>query len=118
MQALGINTQQIWYATQTGYTDILVAGYKTGEKEKTYTSAVSMWANVSPQRGNADFEPFGVALDYDRTIVTADMDCPIDEHTVLWIGTSASSGPHNYIVRKVARSLNSITYAIKEVTAR
>lgn len=116
MQALGINKQRVDYALYVGSSEITKDGYKTGEKEKVYASAATMWANVSPQRGNADFEPFGVALDYDRTMVTADMDCPIDEHTVLWIGASAASGPHNYIVRKVAKSINSITYAIKEVT--
>lgn len=116
MQALGINKQRIWYAQQSGHTEIMQDGYKTGNKAKTYTEPVKVWMNVSPQRGNAEFEPFGVNLDYDRTIVTADMNCPINEHTVLWIGTTPDQ-PFNYVVRKVARSINSITYAIKEVTA-
>lgn len=118
MQSLGINQQQIYYAMYSSSVDATTSGgLKTGGKEKTYHSAVSMWANVSPQRGSADFEPFGTALDYDRTMVTTDMDCPIDEQSILWVDrTAQASVPHNYIVRKVAKSINSITYAIKEVT--
>ena len=116
MQALGINKQLLYYAQFSGYTDITSDGFKTGEKTKVYHTAESMWANVSPRSGTADFEPFGANLDYDRVMVTADMTCPISETSVLWLGAEPSA-PHNYIVRKVAKSLNSITYAIKEVTA-
>ena len=115
MQSLGINTQLVYYALYSSYTDTTKDGFKTGGKEVVYQNPVSMYANISAQRGSSDFEPFGVDLDYDRTMVTADMTCPIDEHSVLWIGRSTSE-PSNYLVRRVAKSLNSITYAIKEVT--
>ena len=117
MQTLGINTQKVWYAMYSGYTDITEDGFKTGDKDVIYHDPVSMWANVSPQHGMVYYEPFWGNLDYDRTMVTADMDCPIDEHTVLWVGCEPSaSAPYNYIVQGVAESLNSITYALKEVS--
>lgn len=115
MQTLGINTQKVAYATYEGMEDILSDGFKTGEKRKLYSDPVSIWANVSPNAGTADYQPFGIGLDYDRVMVTADLTLPITETTILWIGAD-TDGPHNYIVRKVARSINSVTYAIKEVT--
>jgi len=117
MQSLGINTQEVFYALYSSSVEIMDGEYKTGEKQTTYHAPVSMWANVSPQRGTADYEPFGVDIDYDRTMVLSDMNCPIDEHSVLWLGC-APSAPHNYIVQRVAKSLNSITYALKEVKVK
>lgn len=115
MQCLGINKQKVEYALYLRSEDSVKDGKKTGGKVKVYSDPVTIWANVSPRTGSADFEPFGVGVDYDRVMVTSDLTLPITETTILWIGVP-SSGPHNYIVRKVAKSLNSATYALKEVT--
>ena len=115
MQSLGINKQLMYYAMFSAYTDITKDGMKTGDKSKTYHQAVSMWANISPSTGTAEMEPFGTDVDYDRIIVTSDMTCPINENSILWIGRDTTE-KHNFIVRRVAKSLNSIRYAVKEVT--
>ena len=44
------------------------------------------------------------------------MDCPIDEHTILWVDTLDTEKPHDYEVVSVARGLNSISYAIRKVS--
>ena len=48
-------------------------------------------------------------------MITDDMDCPIDERSILWIDSLDTSQPHDYIVRKVAKGLNSIMYAVRKV---
>ena len=54
-------------------------------------------------------------------IVTDDLLCPIDENTVLFIdkepGYTEDGTPlYDYIVKRVARSLNSISYAVSKVS--
>ena len=58
---------------------------------------------------------FGGLENYDKVIVTDWMDCPINEQTVLWIDKTPNDGEHDYIVRRVARSLNSISIAVSKV---
>ena len=123
MRILRRNTQKIYYALYTGKTaktDSL--GYATGEYVKTYGTPVEMRVNINPASGNASVEPFGTEIDYTHIMVTCDTDCPIDEHSILWIGKEPYTDdaepqltPHNFRVNRVAKSLNSILYAIREV---
>ena len=121
MKALARNKQTVYYALLSSVTDETVGNYKTGEKAKSYTTPVEMRVNVSAARGTADVEQFGVNDNYDRTIATDDMACPIDETSILWVGVPATDAqgnvlPHNYKVVRVAKSLNSIMYAIRKVS--
>jgi len=116
MRELERNKQRIYYALYTGKVDAVDAnGYKTGEKTKSYSDPVPFRINVSPARGNADREIFGIELSYTRTMTTDKLNCPIDVDTILWVGRDTSE-PHNYIVVRKAQSLNDIVYAIREVT--
>ena len=125
MRTIHRNKQKIYYALYTGKTPILDEyGNQTGEYELTYASPVVYNLNVSAARGTADVDQFGINENYTKTMVTNDMGCPITETTRLWIGKEATVTvdevttvtPHNYVVVSVARSINSITYAIKEVS--
>lgn len=60
-------------------------GFETGEIVSRYRPAKSMSAMVSSTSGQVQAEPFGTYEDYDRVIVTAWTDCPIDENTVLFL---------------------------------
>ena len=121
MLTLDRNKQSVWYALYTGVTDVTDSnGYKTGEKTKTYATPVEIKVNVSASKGSAITEGFGVNEDYDRTIVTHDMTCPIDETTRLWVDADPSKDtpdPYDYRVVRVAKSLNSITIAIRKTDA-
>lgn len=110
------NKQKFWYALYKSIEDATDAdGYKTGGKTKTYYAPVPMEANISAARGTSEVEQFGINSTYSRTIVTDQMDCPIDTATKLWIGVPTTD-PYNYRVVQIAKSLNSITYAIQEVS--
>lgn len=118
MRALSRNKQTFYYALYQGETPATDEdGYYTGESEVTFSAPVKMKANISPARGEADVELFGVSEQYSKTIVTSDMRCPIDTMSRLWVGISTDE-PYNYVVVRVAKSLNSITYAIREVSAK
>ena len=115
MRTLNRNKQAFYYALYKGKTPIVDEnGFDTGDYTVTYETPVKMMANISPARGTADYEQFGITTNYTHTIVTDDMTCPIDQNSVLWIG-KATTLAHNYVVVQVARSLNSITIAIREV---
>lgn len=70
---------------------------------------------VSAGKNDASLEPFGTLTDYDKTMITADTSCPINEYAILWIDGADTNGPHNYYVKKRAPWKNSISFAIKEV---
>ena len=93
-------------------------GYETGETTVGYGDPVQLKCNISPAKGNAQSEFFGVLESYDKVIVTDQMDCPIDENTVLYVDREPEYedgkvvNEYDYIVRRVAKSLNHISYAI------
>lgn len=106
-------------------------GNETGEYEVIHQNPKAYRANISAAKDEVNTQQFGVNEAYDKVIVM-DVDCPpIDEYTVLWVdkvpltdskgalvtnGFSEVKTPHDYIVKKVARSLNSVSIAISKVT--
>lgn len=109
------NNQDVWYALYEGEYDLKDEnGLRTGEKIQSYSAPVCLRMNVSPARGTVDNGLFGIDTPYTKTLVTCDMDCPIKEDSVLWIGADPT-GDYNYVVVRIARSLNSIIYAVREV---
>ena len=115
MRLLDRNLQNVIYSCYEGMTEETDSdGNYTGERVKTYTDPKTIRMNVSPAKGNAQASQFGTDISYTRTAMTADLNCPIDENSKLWIGIP-STEPYNYKVTAVARSLNWIVYALKEV---
>lgn len=116
------NLTSIHYALYNGMQPIKDADENdTGRYEIGYENPVEIRASVSAARGYSDVEQFGVNLDYEKTVITTDMTCPITETSVLWVDTKPEIGddgstdtPFDYRVVKVARSLNYIAYAIKK----
>lgn len=117
-------------------------GNETSEYILTYHEPVTMTANISPATGYSQTEQFGNLDNYDKVIVTTDMDCPIDESSVLFLDKDVEYGEavtidyvpsetvlgnneanpvtvqvplYDYIVRRVAKSLNSISIAVRKV---
>ena len=65
-------------------------------------------------------EQFGNSVEYDKVILSDDMSAPIDENTVFFIDTPPAfdddgNPMFDYIVRKVAKSLNTLAVAISKV---
>ena len=120
MRGLKRNMQSFWYALYNGETEYVDDdGNYTGDIGPGYGEPVRMKANISASRGSSGFELFGTDLQYSKTISTCDMACPITEETAIWIDCEPSDEndvpiPHNYVVKGIAKSLNSIVYAIAE----
>lgn len=91
-------------------------GNEDGTPVISYDTPVRMMANISSASGNSQIEQFGTSVQYDKVIVTDDMSCPIDENTILYVDViPGETAAHDYIVKRVAKSLNSIAYAISKV---
>lgn len=95
-------------------------GYETGETQVLYKPPKKLMCSVSPATGYAQVNMFGNLDSYDKVLITDDMNCPIDENSVLFIDKKPEFNSEgvplfDYTVRRVAKSLNSISYAISKV---
>lgn len=117
MKALARNKQKLHYALYSAHAEVYDEdGLFTGEYTEGYSEPVEIKMNISPANGRTALDAFGIVSNYDKVLVTTDMDCPIAEDSILWIGADPTQNPHNYIVSRVARSLNSIVYGVTEVS--
>lgn len=96
-------------------------GHLTGEYQVIYGAPEMMKANISAAKGETQTEQFGNDVKYDKVIVTEDVNCPIDENSVLFVDKEPEFDEFgnplfDYVVKKVAKSLNSISYAISKVS--
>lgn len=117
MRCLNKNKQTIHYKNYIGKTQIVdTNGNRTGEYTLSYSDLIEAKMNVSASRGVASEEMFGIQTNYTKVLVTSDINCSMDEHSIVWID-KPTDGPHDYVVVRKAKSLNSIAYAILEVSA-
>lgn len=91
-------------------------GNETGEYTLVYSKPKEFKLNVSSARGESYTRHFGDYVDYDKVMVTTDLSLLIDESSILWVDDLNLENSHDYIVKKVAKSLNSISYAISKVS--
>jgi hypothetical protein len=97
-------------------------GNLTGEYDIVYDNPMEIRANVSAARGEATTRQFGDDEVYDRAIVLDDPNIPIAVTSIFWIDTlpeiaedGSTETPHDYIVKQVATSLNSVSIAVSKV---
>lgn len=122
MKTLKRNQVPLWYLLYDHKEPVKDEdGNETGESQVFYKTAVQMSANVSAATGTAQVEQFGNLAGYDKVIVTDDLTCPIDENTVLFLDKEPEYDEdglplYDYLVKRVAKSLNSISYAVSKVS--
>lgn len=115
MRGLKRNMRKVYYCnhSKTEYT-------KDGAVV-SYSDAKAINASVSASKGISQTELFGNLQNYDKTMIVHDSECLIDENTVLFVDKfpefDEDGAPINdYIIVKVARSLNAVAYAISKVS--
>ena len=126
MRTLHRNKVRIFYANYREKIPIEDEyGNLTGEYRLSYDKPVQIMANVSAARGEATTRQFGDDEGYDRVIVLDDPGFPIATTSILWIDTlpeiaedGSTDTPHDYIVKQVATSLNSVSIAVSKVNVR
>ena len=136
MKCLKRNQRLFYYCLYKDEIPILDEyGNESGETIVTYEDEVEFSANISQATGQSNTEQFGNLENYDKVIVTDWIDCPIDENSVLFIdkepewkdaeyneqtaitvtGATVKVPVYDYTVRRVAKSLNSISIAVSKV---
>lgn len=131
MKTLIRNKSKFYYALfESKIPKVDEYGNNTGEYEVRWGKLLEYSANISAAKGETSTRQFGESENYDRVIVMSNDSPKIDEYTVLWIDTvpkldgdgslllnedGSVVTPHDYIVKKVARSINSVSIAISRV---
>lgn len=132
MRCLARNKRTFFYALHDGQTELKDEyGNATGQYSVSYADPVEMCGNISAAQGEIESRQFGESETYDKVIVLDNPNVPIDEYSILWVDSQPKltadghlvlndkgevKTPHDYIVKKVARSLNSVSIAISKVT--
>ena len=124
MRTLLRNKSKFYYASYIGETEIIDEyGNSTGEYAIAYSNPNEYRANISAAQGETEIRQFGESESYDKVIVLDDINTPINEYSILWVdtlpllnGDGTTNTPHDYIVRKVAKSLNGVSIAIRKVS--
>ena len=122
MRLMKRNLTPIFYCLYEGKQPLLDEdGYETGEYKVGYGEPVKLLCSVSPATGYAQVNVFGNLESYDKVLITDDMDCPIDENSFLFVDKEPEFSEDgralfDYGVKRVAKSLNLISYAISKVT--
>lgn len=135
MRVVNRNRRPVAYAFYEGTTELTDEnGNFTGELQVNYSEPVRALMNVSGGRGQANVRLFGIGSEFDRTIVTDDLETPFSTDTVFWIetdpayaavsgeaiaGLSAAGKRHDgefdYRVVRVARTINQVVLGLTEV---
>ena len=123
MRCMVRNKSKFYYASYIGETEIIDEyGNATGEYEVSYDNPKEIYGNVSAAQGEMQSRQFGESESYDKVIVLDDRNAPIDEHSILWVDTlptinedGNTDTSHDYVVKKVAKSLNGLSIAIRSV---
>lgn len=97
-------------------------GEMTSDQQVRYGKPVYCRGNVSPAKNVDAVQVFGTELNYDKAIVMSDTKLPVDENSILWVDTlpeldedGKTTTPHDYIVKRIAKSKNSVAIAISKV---
>lgn len=123
MRTLKKNQRSFYYYLYRDKVDAVDKdGYQTGEKVLRYHAPVGCKGNISAGVGEKQVELFGSNVKYERVIIVDDINCPIDENSLLCVDImpepyNPNETPvHDYIVKAIAKSLNVFAIAIsKEV---
>ena len=122
MKVMERNKRTFWYCLYDRKEPIIDEdGNETGEEQIVYKPVQSLRANISAASGSSQVEQFGNLAGYDKVIVTDDTSCHIDENTVLFIDKDPAYDEdgkplYDYMVKRVARSLNSVSIAVTKVS--
>lgn len=115
MRSVQRNKQPIWYALRLSSTEVIDEyGNATGEFVEQYSVPMKLNINVGVPKGQISLERFGLNDNYTRVLATTDMNCPLQEDSILWIGIPATER-NNYVVKKIMPAINQLLIGLEEV---
>lgn len=121
MRTLERNKRTFYYALYEGKNENKDEnGYGTGTYSVVYSAPIECKGNISPSSGMVQEELFGKDVQYDKVVVLDNVNVPINEESILWVDKAVEYDESNnplfdYVVKKIARSLNSVSFAISKV---
>lgn len=132
MRCMNRNKVRFFYALYVSREPIMNAqGRPSGQHKVIHGNPIKEYANISAAKGETQTRQFGENESYDKVIVMDNATPPIDEYSILWVDTVPQLNedgslavnekgevitPHDYVVKKVAKSLNNVSIAISKVT--
>lgn len=132
MRCMNRNKVRFFYALYVSREPIMNAqGRPSGQHKVIHGNPIEECANISAAKGETQTRQFGENESYDKVIVMDNVTPPIDEYSILWVDTVPQLNedgslavnekgevitPHDYVVKKVAKSLNNVSIAISKVT--
>ena len=93
-----------------------IDGNFTGESGPLYGEVQTGRANITQAKGKAAQAAFGIDLQYDKVLIT-DKDYGLKESSRLWVDDLDAEKP-DYIIKRIAQSINSYTIAISKVSVK
>lgn len=132
MRCMNRNKVKFYYALYESREPIMNQyGKPSGQHKVIYGNPIEEYANISAAKGETQTRQFGENESYDKVIVMDLGTLSIDEYSILWVDTEPQLNedgslavnnkgevitPHDYVVKKVAKSLNNVSIAISKVT--
>lgn len=115
MRMLNRNMQKFGYKllTSSNVPVLDPDGFETGEYAPVYSPKYTGYACISPATGEVIERAFGASVEYDR-VLCANTDFGMDENSLLWIDDLEAES-HDYVVKRIARSLNNVRFALAKV---
>ena len=123
MRTLQRNRKVVFYALPTGRKTKArdSFGNYTGEPIPEYTTP-QRYSKLSAMNNKGVIMPeaFGLSDNYETSLVTTDMACPIKEGARLWVGicpcnADGTEQPYTHLVKAVLPTINGIKVVIESV---
>ena len=116
MRTLVRNRRPFQYRNFVGETDKKIGDDYTGVLVPSYSLPISCKGVIGLATGQSNTEIFGELEGYDK-VITIYEDLPITETSVINIENviSTADAPYDYVVKRVAKSLNYTSIAIAKV---
>ena len=130
MVSMEINKSTIWYSNLIPGETVQILdrhGLMTGSTAPKYTTPTAIRVSLSESiglnnltaQGVAELKAYGVATNYTHRMITEDMNCPIDEQSIIWHerdpGDNPYDVPYNFRVIRATKTLNYKMYYLRQV---
>ena len=130
MVSMEINKTTFWYSNLIkGENEPVLDehGLMTGELRPSYTAPKPLRAALSESiglnnltaQGVAELRAYGITTNYTHRMITEDMNCPLDEESIIWYdvdpGDDPYTVPYNFRVIRVSKTLNYKMYYMRQV---
>lgn len=130
MVSMEINKSTIWYSNLVKGESVPILdehGLKTGDYMPKYTEPTAIRVALSESiglnnltaQGIAELRSYGITTNYTHRMITEDMECPINEESIIWHdndpGDNPYDVPYDFRVIRHSKTLNYKMYYLRQV---